>query len=280
MAALSKIFAVATTYPYQVVRARLQDQHNRYNGVIDVIRRTWRYDSDLLHKRTVNMPSPVSVSKFLAVFIQSGSWLLFCHFLCRNEGATGFYKGIIPNLIRVTPACCITFVVYENVSRFLLGQNQWDSEGKHGQLQRLMGSHAQRYTEREIEKHQTEPELTTVHVDVLMWETFILHWKWMEKLPNWLNWLDSGLSFFQDKSWVVIEMWRGYHVSLIHQLKLWPWLSFPHCVVCVSLFFCFVLEGGIISGKRDKWNISSYSSYVYIFCLLAAERDTGWNVRS
>lgn len=81
MAALSKLFAVATTYPYQVVRARLQDQHNKYNGVMDVVKRTWR-----------------------------------------NEGAPGFYKGIIPNLIRVTPACCITFVVYENISRVLLGQ--------------------------------------------------------------------------------------------------------------------------------------------------------------
>ncbi|XP_030640433.1 solute carrier family 25 member 32b [Chanos chanos] len=81
MAALSKIFAVATTYPYQVVRARLQDQHNKYNGVLDVIGRTWR-----------------------------------------NEGPLGFYKGMVPNLIRVTPACCITFVVYENVSRFLFGQ--------------------------------------------------------------------------------------------------------------------------------------------------------------
>lgn len=43
---------------------------------------------------------------------------------CRNEGAAGFYKGIIPNVIRVTPACCITFVVYENVSRLLLRQSQ------------------------------------------------------------------------------------------------------------------------------------------------------------
>ncbi|XP_076136145.1 solute carrier family 25 member 32-like [Alosa pseudoharengus] len=83
MAALSKIFAVATTYPYQVVRARLQDQHNKYHGVIDVVRRTWR-----------------------------------------NEGPVGFYKGMVANLIRVTPACCITFLVYENVSRFLLGSKQ------------------------------------------------------------------------------------------------------------------------------------------------------------
>ncbi|NXU51921.1 MFTC protein, partial [Turnix velox] len=80
MAAVSKIFAVSATYPYQVVRARLQDQHNTYSGVFDVIFRTWR-----------------------------------------KEGIHGFYKGIIPNVIRVTPACCITFVVYENVSSFLLG---------------------------------------------------------------------------------------------------------------------------------------------------------------
>ncbi|XP_077604309.1 solute carrier family 25 member 32 isoform X1 [Crocuta crocuta] len=79
VAALSKIFAVAATYPYQVVRARLQDQHMFYEGVLDVITKTWR-----------------------------------------KEGISGFYKGIAPNLIRVTPACCITFVVYENVSHFLL----------------------------------------------------------------------------------------------------------------------------------------------------------------
>ncbi|XP_069776350.1 solute carrier family 25 member 32b isoform X2 [Narcine bancroftii] len=42
MAALSKVFAVSATYPYQVIRARLQDQHTQYSGVMNAIWRTWR----------------------------------------------------------------------------------------------------------------------------------------------------------------------------------------------------------------------------------------------
>ncbi|KRY83198.1 Mitochondrial folate transporter/carrier [Trichinella pseudospiralis] len=77
-AVLSKSFAVLSTYPYQVIRARLQDQHLKYNGIMDAVGRTWR-----------------------------------------NEWLYGFYKGLLPSLLRVTPATCITFFVYEEVSKYL-----------------------------------------------------------------------------------------------------------------------------------------------------------------
>lgn len=41
-AALSKLFAASITYPYQVMRARLQDHYNDYKGLIDVVTKTWR----------------------------------------------------------------------------------------------------------------------------------------------------------------------------------------------------------------------------------------------
>ncbi|CAH8823338.1 unnamed protein product [Trichobilharzia szidati] len=68
----SKLIAAVITYPYQVIRSRMQDQHRQYNGVIDVIRQLWR-----------------------------------------GEGVHGFYKGLVPHILRCTPACGITFLVYE-----------------------------------------------------------------------------------------------------------------------------------------------------------------------
>lgn len=84
MASLSKVFAVVTTYPYQVVRSRLQNHHtlDQYKGSMDVLQKIWRF-----------------------------------------EGAKGFYKGLVPNILRVTPACAITFVVYENVIHFLMSRS-------------------------------------------------------------------------------------------------------------------------------------------------------------
>uniref|UniRef100_A0A2P2HX81 Solute carrier family 25 member 32 n=3 Tax=Hirondellea gigas TaxID=1518452 RepID=A0A2P2HX81_9CRUS len=43
-AALSKLFAAVTTYPYQVLRARMQDQHANYSNLRACIRYTYRFD--------------------------------------------------------------------------------------------------------------------------------------------------------------------------------------------------------------------------------------------
>ena len=37
----------------------------------------------------------------------------------RHEGYKGFYKGLAANLLRVTPACCITFYTYELLMQHL-----------------------------------------------------------------------------------------------------------------------------------------------------------------
>ena len=78
--ALSKMFAGSITYPYQVVRARLQtyDAQVKYKGAWDVVVKVWG-----------------------------------------REGVGGFYKGLGPNLVRVLPSTCVTFLVYENTKFYL-----------------------------------------------------------------------------------------------------------------------------------------------------------------
>jgi solute carrier family 25 (mitochondrial folate transporter), member 32 len=78
--ALSKIFAGSITYPYQVVRSRLQtyDADQAYKGTMDAVGQVWT-----------------------------------------KEGLRGFYKGLGPNLLRVLPSTCVTFLVYENMRRWL-----------------------------------------------------------------------------------------------------------------------------------------------------------------
>lgn len=41
-AAVSKLVAAGVTYPYQVVRARLQDHHHNYSGTTECVRVIWR----------------------------------------------------------------------------------------------------------------------------------------------------------------------------------------------------------------------------------------------
>lgn len=89
MAATSKTFATVATYPYQVIRSRLQDHRltavtsnalapRPYTGVLDVMRRVFQ-----------------------------------------SDGLRGFYRGLGANILRVLPGTCITFAVYESVSATL-----------------------------------------------------------------------------------------------------------------------------------------------------------------
>ncbi|CAG8594318.1 11309_t:CDS:2, partial [Dentiscutata heterogama] len=76
VAGSSKTIANVATYPYQLIRTRLNNQKFviKYNGVIDVIRKVYS-----------------------------------------TEGLLGFYKGLAPNTLRVLPSTCTTFLVYENM---------------------------------------------------------------------------------------------------------------------------------------------------------------------
>lgn len=79
LSGLSKMFAGSITYPYQVLRARLQtyDAAGTYRGLGDVITQIWK-----------------------------------------REGLAGFYKGLGPNLFRVLPSTWVTFLVYENMREY------------------------------------------------------------------------------------------------------------------------------------------------------------------
>ncbi|KAH7442441.1 hypothetical protein KP509_03G088700 [Ceratopteris richardii] len=83
---LSKVFATLVTYPYQVIRTRIQqrplrDGRVKYTGI-------WHTSAEIL----------------------------------KHEGATGFYKGIVPSLLKNVPASSITFLVYEMVLKLLQKQ--------------------------------------------------------------------------------------------------------------------------------------------------------------
>ena len=81
LSTVSKLVAGVITYPLQVLRSRLQN-----------------YDAEERFGKGVR-----GVVRKL--------WL--------EEGVRGFYRGMVPGVIRVLPATWVTFLVYENVKYYL-----------------------------------------------------------------------------------------------------------------------------------------------------------------
>ncbi|KAI5461308.1 mitochondrial carrier domain-containing protein [Mariannaea sp. PMI_226] len=81
LSSMAKLVAGAVTYPYQVLRSRLQNYEadERFGrGFRGVVSRIWT-----------------------------------------EEGLRGFYRGLVPGVVRVMPATWVTFLVYENVKFYL-----------------------------------------------------------------------------------------------------------------------------------------------------------------
>mmetsp|Transcript_17640 Transcript_17640/g.15917 ORF Transcript_17640/g.15917 Transcript_17640/m.15917 type:complete len:190 (+) Transcript_17640:452-1021(+) len=88
LGAISKIIASTITYPYQVIKSRLQQRQiitsddniitNKYNNTFDCIVKMYR-----------------------------------------KEGIFSFFRGVIPNSLKVAPNAAITFLVYEETMKLL-----------------------------------------------------------------------------------------------------------------------------------------------------------------
>jgi solute carrier family 25 (mitochondrial folate transporter), member 32 len=88
--------ATTSTYPLQLIKARMQQRMNAIDLLEDNSVRMVQRDGDSYK---------TMISTIRKIYI--------------HEGIGGFFKGCITNAIRVAPGAAITFVVYEEVTDIL-----------------------------------------------------------------------------------------------------------------------------------------------------------------
>ncbi|KAJ6907180.1 hypothetical protein NC651_017767 [Populus alba x Populus x berolinensis] len=99
----SKIAAIILTYPFQVIRSRLQ---------LGILYTLSICDRSCVFSPMQQRPTMEGIPRYM------DSWHVM-KATARFEGFRGFYKGITPNLLKNVPASSITFIVYENVLKLL-----------------------------------------------------------------------------------------------------------------------------------------------------------------
>jgi len=85
---LSKLVAACVAYPHEIVRSRLQDAGHA--------RRLQQQSSNVQFREYKNVRDAVRT-------------------IAREEGIRGFYRGLLPALLRTVPAAVLTLLSYEKI---------------------------------------------------------------------------------------------------------------------------------------------------------------------